>query len=338
MKWLSDEVVVRLAAEISLPDLGGTRYMPVRYVGSGGMGTVWLAQDPLLRRMVALKIVALENSSPELSARLMREATVLAELEHPGIVPVHDAGTLADGRTFYCMKHVQGETLEEFVRHTGLRESLRLLRRIAEPLAFAHARGIIHRDLKPANIMIGPFGEVLVMDWGLAKLSGDGGSDDVSDVAADASGTQHRHSGQPDLPPTGDGAILGTPGYMSPEQQRGETGSLDRRTDVYGLGAVMDFVLRSSRNSSGASGRDAALPKPLAAICARAMAAELDSRYGSVEEMSDDLGRYLDGLPVRAYRENVWERAARLANRHQVAIVLVLAYLLMRLMFIAFSR
>jgi serine/threonine-protein kinase len=337
MKWLSDEVVVRLASEISLPDLDldGARYTPVRYLGSGGMGTVWLAQDPLLRRMVALKIVAPENSSPELSARLMREATVLADLEHPGIVPVHDAGTLADGRTFYCMKHVEGETLEKFVRHTELRESLRLLRRIAEPLAFAHSRGIIHRDLKPANIMIGPFGEVLVMDWGLAKLSADSRDADVNGIAGAES---RKQAGLSDLPPTAHGAILGTPGYMSPEQQRGETGSLDRRTDVYGLGAVMDFILRSSHSSSDSNGRKAALPKPLAAICDRAMAADIDSRYGSVEEMSEDIGRYLDGLPVCAYRENVMERAARLFSRHQVAIVLLLAYLLMRLLFIAFSR
>ena len=134
------------------------------------MGTVWLAQDSILQRPVALKILAAENSSADLAARLMQEAMVLARLEHPGIVPVHDAGTLPDGRTFYCMKHVEGQTLDRYARQLPLRESLRLFQRIAEPLAFAHSRGIIHRDLKPANIMVGSFGEVLIMDWGLAKV------------------------------------------------------------------------------------------------------------------------------------------------------------------------
>jgi serine/threonine protein kinase len=331
MNWLSDQVVSRLAAEMSLPDLAGSRYIPVKYLGSGGMGSVWLAEDPVLGRTVALKIVAVEHSSAELSARLMREAMVLADLEHPGIVPVHDAGTLADGRTFYCMKHVEGETLESYVRHTELRELLRVLRRIAEPLAFAHARGIIHRDLKPANIMMGSFGEVLVMDWGLAKLTGGSG-----DSASQGSANQNAESPQraPALPITGHGTILGTPGYMAPEQQKGESGSVDRRTDVYGLGAVLDFMLRSSSGDRKAS----PIPKALAAICARAMAPEMNSRYRSVEEMSADLGRFLDGLPVSAYRENLLERVARLFSRHQVAIVLVLAYLLMRLLFVLFLR
>src|SRR5689334_9889473 len=170
MRFLPDQVVARLQTQMQTPDLSGTRYRALRFLGQGGMGSVWLAEDSILQRPVALKVLAAESSAPDLAARLMREAIVLARLEHPGIVPVHDAGTLPDGRTFYCMKHVEGQTLDRYAGPLSLRERLRLFQRIAEPLAFAHSRGVIHRDLKPANIMIGSFGEVLIMDWGLAKV------------------------------------------------------------------------------------------------------------------------------------------------------------------------
>src|SRR5262249_1805345 len=194
MRWLSDTVVSRLQSEMQLPDLSGTRYRAVRFVARGGMGTVWLAQDTVLERNVALKILAPENSSADLAARLLHEAAVLAQLEHPGIVPVHDAGTLLDGRTFYCMKYVEGQTLDQYIAGTSLRERLQLLQRIAEPLAFAHSRGIIHRDLKPGNVMIGAFGEVLVMDWGLAKVTGDkpgGGSAGYREGSPEPKSTGH---------------------------------------------------------------------------------------------------------------------------------------------------
>ncbi len=170
MTWLPDSVVNRLRSNLALPDLSGTRYSPVRLLARGGMAAVWLAEDKVLHRQVALKILDSVEHEENLAARLLQEAEILASLEHPGIVPVHDAGTLADGRVFCCMKYVQGETLERHVRRIdSIPEGLRLIVRVAEPLAFAHSRGVLHRDLKPGNIMIGPFGEVLVMDWGLAK-------------------------------------------------------------------------------------------------------------------------------------------------------------------------
>ncbi len=171
MKWLSDRVVDRLQTNLQLADFSGTRYRALRYLARGGMGTVWLAEDTILNRHVALKILDPADDSGELASRLLREARVLARLEHPGIVPVHDAGTLADGRAFYCMKYVEGQTLDRYVRSgSSLPERLTLLQRMVEPLAFAHSKGILHRDLKPENIMIGSFGEVLVMDWGVAKI------------------------------------------------------------------------------------------------------------------------------------------------------------------------
>jgi serine/threonine-protein kinase len=325
MRWLSDAVVARLHSEAQLPDLSGTRYRALRFLERGGMGAVWLAEDVVLRRSVALKILAPEYSSTDLAARLLREAEVLARLEHPGIVPVHDAGTLADGRTFYCMKYVEGQTLDQYVAQLPLREQLQLLQRIAEPLAFAHSRGVIHRDLKPANIMIGAFGEVLIMDWGLAKLIDTPTVDDDRDP-------EHTKTQIVSIQPTAHGSVLGTPGYMAPEQARGEMQSIDHRTDVFALGALLNFML------TGLTSKSPVGSKALTAISRKATAAESSERYQSVQEMATDIGRYLEGLPVSAYRENFFEQAMRLARRHQAAIVLVLAYLLMRLLFILLSR
>jgi serine/threonine protein kinase len=327
MKFLPDQVVARLQEKMQRPDLPGTRYRVVKFLGRGGMGAVWLAEDALLQRNVALKVLAAESSPVDLAARLMPEALILGRLEHPGIVPVHDAGTLPDGRAFYCMKHVQGQTLDQHIAGMGLRRRLQLLQRIAEPLAFAHSRGIIHRDLKPGNVMVGAFGEVLIVDWGLAKVCG------AADAAQPASAKSPSQT-EPSDAATAHGAVLGTPGFMAPEQARGDVELIDQRTDVFGLGAIMNFMLHDQpgvRRSEQAS-------RSLRAIYGKAMAPEMSARYSSVVEMSADVGRYLEGLPITAYRENLVERAVRLVNRNRVAVVLVLAYLLMRVLFILFSR
>ncbi len=295
------------------------------------MGAVWLAEDSVLHRTVALKVLSVETSSADLAARLMQEAVVLARLEHPGIVPVHDAGILSDGRTFYCMKYVEGQTLDQHIEHLTLRQRLQLLQRIAEPLAFAHSRGIIHRDLKPGNIMIGAFGEVLVMDWGLAKVLGPGSARSAEALIEERSPSQPQ-PGHPSIDrlsgaTTAHGTVLGTPGFMAPEQERGEVQLIDPRTDVFGLGSILQYMIRNESAS-----------RPLQGICHKAMAAEMSARYPSVAELAGDVGKYLDDMPVSAYRENILERTARLISRNRVAVVLVLAYLLMRTLFILFSR
>src|SRR4029077_18171260 len=171
MNWLSDEAIARLQKGNALPALAGTRYRVIERVGGGGMGTVYLAEDSVLGRRVALKILDLPDLRADLRARLLREAQMLGRVEHPGIVPVHDAGTLADGLAFYAMKFVEGERLDMLARRIdAIPDRLRIFQRICEAVAFAHARGILHRDLKPENVMVGPFGEVLVMDWGVAKI------------------------------------------------------------------------------------------------------------------------------------------------------------------------
>jgi serine/threonine protein kinase len=329
MKFLPDQVVARLQTEMQTPDLSGTRYRALKFLGHGGMGTVWLAEDSVLHRSVALKILSAESSSTDLAARLMQEAVILARLEHPGIVPVHDAGTLPDGRTFYCMKHVEGQTLDRHMDGLPLRQRLQLLQRIAEPLAFAHARGIIHRDLKPGNIMVGAFGEVLIMDWGLAKVIASARTD-----AGDKSGGPPLSEHLAHSTITAHGTILGTPGFMAPEQERGDVGLIDQRTDVFGLGSILQYMMRDQR---GATPIESA-SRQLRAVCQKAMAAEMAGRYASVQELAADVGKYLDGMPVSAYRENVLERTVRLVNRNRIAVVLILAYLLMRVVFILFSR
>jgi serine/threonine protein kinase len=319
MKQLSDRVVARLTADMQAPDVSGTRYNLLHFLARGGMASVWLVQDTVLNRRVALKVLDLVSATDDLATRLLQEACILASLEHPGIVPVHDAGTLTDGRVFYCMKYVEGQTLAQQVASTSLPQKLRLVERIAEPLDFAHARGFLHRDLKPENIMIGPFGEVLVMDWGLAKITSR-----ETNLPEGSSGARIQ------------GGIVGTPGYMSPEQGRGNP-AVDHRTDIYSLGAILWFLLNRS-----APGQGAPIPtreaRPLRAICDKAMATDPNARYQSAGEMASDVARYLNGAPVHAYRESLLERAGRIFARHRTAVVLVGAYLLMRVLFILFAR
>jgi serine/threonine protein kinase len=328
MSWLSDDAILRLQTASALPDLSATRYRIVERIASGGMGTVYLAEDSVLGRRVALKILDVPEASGELAARLLREAKILARLEHPGIVPVHDAGTVADGRVFYSMKLVEGQRLDRLVsRGESLPDRLRLFQRICEAVAFAHARGMLHRDLKPENIMVGRFGEVLVMDWGIAKI--------LREASGIEGATQTNEAGLAhdtgDSAITAHGAILGTPGYMAPEQARGEVGSLDERSDVYSLGAILQYLLEP-----GAS--PAAGPQPLAAIARKAMASNPVDRYTSAAELGLDVARYLDGLPVSAYPENIYRRATRWAARYRVAIVLVLTYLIVRTLLLFWFR
>ena len=161
---VSDSVLERLRLVTALPDLTGTRYELESEIGRGGMGVVYAARDRELGRRVALKV---------LEVPITGEAQLIARLEHPGIVPIFETGTLADGRSFYAMKLVSGARLDRYIAdHHTLSERLRLMRRVGEALAYAHAQGVIHRDLKPQNVMVGEFGEVYVMDWGVDAVAG----------------------------------------------------------------------------------------------------------------------------------------------------------------------
>ena len=343
MKFLSDKALERLREGADAPDLTGTRYRLLERIARGGMGVIYAAEDQTLSRRVALKVLDVPIPGSDFAHRLNREAHVLARLEHPGIVPVHDVGTLADGRVFYTMKFVEGQRLDLHIESVpSLPDRLRLFLRICDAVAFAHARGVLHRDLKPANVMVGAFGELLVMDWGLAKILRDSAP---SKIAADPDATifqppdalpSETESAQPTAV-TGHGTVLGTPGYMSPEQARGEIAQLDQRSDIFSLGALLRFLAEApARQHTGRS--NPRKDKSLDAICAKATANLPSDRYSTVSELSADVSRYLDGLPVTARRETFLEKVARFYRRHTVPILLIAAYLVMRILLLVFSR
>jgi serine/threonine protein kinase len=334
MNWLSDDAIARLQTASALPDVAGTRYRLVQRIGSGGMGAVYLSEDCILGRRVALKILDLPDDSGDLAARLLREANILARLEHPGIVPVHDAGTLSDGRVFYAMKFVEGQRLDRMMEQASpLPDRLRIFQRICDAVAFAHARGILHRDLKPENIMVGSFGEVLVMDWGIAKILRD------PEGATPGAGSEAGDAVTAAPVKTAHGTILGTPGYMAPEQARGEIETLDERADIYSLGAVLQFLLAAAPLAAESSNNElSSVARPLAAIARKAMAADAANRYASAAGLGEDIAHYLDGLPVSAYPENIFRKLVRWSSRYRLAIVLVITYLILRTLLFLWSR
>jgi len=298
---LKDAALDRLRDAVRTPDLSGTRYRLVGPVAAGGMGAVYEVEDEVLKRRLALKVVDVPLDGETPAQALLGEAEVLARLEHPGLVPVHDAGRLPDGRAFYAMKLVRGERLDaHLARVPLLPERLRLFLRVCEPVAFANSNGVVHRDLKPSNVMVGPFGEVLVLDWGLARS------------------VEAREFGD----------ASGTPGFMAPEQAAG--GPVDERADVFGLGALLGAMVRVPPAPFQ--------PKALEAIVVRATAPDRSDRYPDVPALAADVTRLLDGERVEAHAEGPLERAGRLLRRHRVAVGLVAAYLLTRGLFILFRR
>jgi serine/threonine protein kinase len=343
MKFLSDKAVDRLRQNANLPDLSGTRYQLLERVARGGMGTVYAARDETLDRRVALKVLDVPVADGDLASRLNREARVLAFLEHPGIVPVHDVGTLSDGRVFYTMKFVEGQRLDKYIEAvTSLPDRLRLFLRICDAVAFAHARGVLHRDLKPANVMVGAFGGVLVIDWGLATIlrgQSSGASDDDPEAtllhAPQASNSPADATQATQV--TGQGTVLGTPGYMSPEQVRGDIAQVDERSDIFSLGAVLRFLCIKSATQPDQN-KAWRQDKALEAICAKATESNPANRYGTVPDLSADVSRYLDGLPVSARKETIFDKAMRFYRRHTVAILLIAAYLAMRILLLIFSH
>ena len=298
MDWLPDEVIGHLRESLDTPDLGGTPYVLGRELGRGGMGTVYAAQDARLGRSVALKALSPVDGGEEAVERLWREARVLARLEHPGIVPIHDAGTLPDGRPYCVMKLVEGRRLDEYLKTLpSLPEWLRVFLRICEPVAFAHSHGVVHRDLKPENIMLGPFGEVLVLDWGVAKSMGQ-----VERV----------------------GLVIGSAAYMAPEQRAAD--DVDPRADCLfaglpGTGWVVRARARCApihprtRHGTPASSQISECHR---AVLRRRALHRSPAGYGSSES-----------LP---------ERLVRILTRHRTLALLILAYLIMRVVILFLVR
>ena len=346
MRWLSDTVVDHLCRVADWPDLAGTKYEVIEKIGQGGMAAVYRARDRDLDREVALKVLFATDANRAASVRMEQEARVIARLEHPGIVPVHDAGILPDGRVYYTMKLVHGKRLDRYAdAGSSIAEVLHIFEKVCQAVAFAHAHGVIHRDLKPENIMVGPFGEVLVMDWGVAKLLHNPAPRVDSAQLPEDSPSREQDG-------TANGTIVGTPGYMAPEQSQGLVDLASQRTDVFGLGAILHFLL-TGRPPSPDPARDRAdpsalvigppiavraIPRPLQAVCRKAMATKPEERYETAQELAADIGRFLAADRVTAYREPWYEAAARLLSKHRVAVLLVLAYLLMRILLLFFGR
>ncbi len=337
MDHLSDKSLGRLRDLVDLPDLTGTKYQMVRPIAGGGMGSVYLVQDSELKREVALKVLTTPLDTEPLYARMVREAQIIALLEHPAIVPIHDVGRIPDGRPFYIMKYVQGETLSAYIsRDISLTDKLVIAQKLCQAIGFAHSRGVMHRDLKPENVMVGSFGEVLVMDWGTAR------------VIASAPSDKPSHGDTISIDKTAEGAIIGTLSYISPEQASGDQTQIDHRTDIFGLGAVLYFMLTeqplysvNSQESATTAALDCrfspprslepSIPKPLNAICKKALAKDRSQRYQTAQEFESDLSRYLAGEPVTAYRENIFERAGRWLGRNRFVVYMVLAYIVLRI-------
>jgi tetratricopeptide (TPR) repeat protein/tRNA A-37 threonylcarbamoyl transferase component Bud32 len=330
------------------PREAGHRFRVIRPHAHGGLGEVYIAEDMELHREVALKEIQAQHAdNPNSRGRFLMEAEVTGGLEHPGIVPVYGLGTYADGRPFYAMRFIRGDSLKEaierFHRPPGgvqgagfdslaFRQLLRRFQDVCNAIAYAHSRGILHRDLKPGNIMLGMYGETLVVDWGLAKPIG---RDRSAAPAADVERTLQPVSGSGYVE-TQMGSIIGTPGYMSPEQASGRLEDLGPASDIYSLGATLYVLLTGQPPFQGsvpevlkkvAAGDyppprqvRADVPQALNGIVLKAMAIKREDRYATATALADEIDRFLADEPVTAFREPFGIRARRWARKHRTLV------------------
>jgi WD40 repeat protein/tRNA A-37 threonylcarbamoyl transferase component Bud32 len=293
-----------------LREVATDNYVRGREIGRGGMGRIVRARDRRLGRSVAIK----ELLDTKMHARFVREARLTARLQHPAIVNVHEAGHWPSGEPFYAMKYVAGRPLAEVVAEKKTTaERLALLPSlitVAEAVAYAHSQRIIHRDLKPQNILVGDFGETVVIDWGLAK--------DLSSPEPDSAGGPYRIDG-PSLTAAG----AGTPAYMPPKQREGD--DVDERADVYALGATLFHVLSGYPPGDGANLDDA--PRELRTIVEKAMESNPGLRYSSAAELAQELRRFLAGKLVAAHPYTPRELVARWVRRYRAALALAAVFL-----------
>ncbi|MGB0580258.1 MAG: WD40 repeat domain-containing serine/threonine protein kinase [Limisphaerales bacterium] len=344
------------------------RYKVGKEIARGGMGAVLDARDNSLDRDVAMKVMVLElGASTESRERFIREAKVLGLLEHPNIVPIHELGHDEQGRLFYTMKKVQGRTLQAVikgleqrdpatVKEFGLDQLLSGFRKICDAIGFAHSRGVIHRDLKPENVMIGAFGEVLVMDWGLAKILGE----EETEITPDLTATSNVSTADSSKNLTMEGAVMGSPRYMPPEQACGRTADINERSDVFSLGGILYSILTLRPPVEGDTVQEALenvrignitpptvihspsqrgeepdpvaqphndtslphlpegrIPKALSAVAMRALALIAKDRYSSVTKLSDDVAAYQGGYATSAENIGFVGQLRLLVGRHK---------------------
>lgn len=332
------------------PALDGDRYELHDFVARGGIGEVWQADDMRLGRRVALK--SLRRGRETMRERFVLEAELTGRLEHPGVVPVYDLALDRNDEPYYVMKFVRGRSMKDMVKayfrkskhktsepieeNVDAEDSLELQMQrlldsfvsLCETVGYAHERGIIHRDIKPENVMVGAFGETLVLDWGLAKdkSAPEEKLTSLSDMHLSSAGTETRA-----------GSVMGSPGYMAPELVEGEAHIADERTDIYLLGASLYEILtgKAPHHSGSLTGmleraragtpdppteHNPAASKVLSAVCLKAMQKSRDDRYGSAMDVARDVRRYLAGEPVSAYEENAYEKFVRWAKQNRKAL------------------
>jgi serine/threonine protein kinase len=328
-------------------------YQVLSELGRGGMGAVLLARDPHVKREVAIKVLlANHEQHPELVRRFFAEARIGGHLQHPGVVPVYELSRTDAPRPYFTMKPIEGRSLATLLAERqspddDLPRFLRVFQQITQTMAYAHSRGIVHRDLKPANVMVGDFGETLVVDWGLAKrleatpTPEADGTDVLNDrVGGEAETYVPTGSATDEL--TGEGRILGTLRYMSPEQATGASARVGPATDVYALGAILYEIVAGRPPYHDLRGpelltsvqQSAPKPithwhrtaaKPLVAICARAMARRPEDRYATATTLARDVERWLADEPVSVYADPWTVRARRWTRRHPAMSAAVLA-------------
>jgi tetratricopeptide (TPR) repeat protein/tRNA A-37 threonylcarbamoyl transferase component Bud32 len=333
----------------------GQRFRVLRPHARGGLGAVFVALDTELHREVALKQILDDHADePTGRQRFLLEAEVTGGLEHPGIVPVYGLGTYGNGRPYYAMRFIHGDSLKDAIelyhsaaalrtdpgkRSLELRKLLRRFVDVCNAIDYAHSRGVLHRDLKPGNIIVGKYGETLVVDWGLAKATGrsDPASGERTLRPASARGSAET------LP----GSALGTPAYMSPEQAEGDLEHLGPRSDVYSLGATLYCLLTGKPPFTGDAveviprvqrgdfppprALDPSIDRALEAVCRKAMALRPEDRHGSCRALAEDLEGWMADEPVTAWREPLSRRARRWMRRHRTAVAAVVVALVLGL-------
>lgn len=344
------DIDMHATREQQLPAEGDIRFRVLRPHAKGGLGQVSVAMDKEINREVALKELQLRfASNKDIRGRFLLEAEITGALEHPGVAPVYGRGQYQDGRPYYAMRFIRGETLQDAindfhrqdrkvfdVEDVRFRKVIQRFIDVCNTIHYAHSRGVVHRDIKPANIILGNFGETIVVDWGLAKQIGD--QEESTQEPPIELASSMESSG---IAPTTMGSVVGTPGYMSPEQALGRHDQVRNLSDVYSLGAtlyhlltghsafpdhsadVLDRIGRGDFPGPRELNRD--IPAPLDAICLKAMRQDPTQRYDSVFQLSEELQRWLAGQAIQARRESVPERFRRWRKKNRTLVTSVFA-------------